>query len=122
MSFFTPGRMRTERSTAAASTCHASNMCLSSSSILQSFPGSEIPSNSSSSTVAPSAVITARRLVTRRMKDGRRTAVENEDDREGAAEEPVELVLEDDEDDARAGVAAPEERGDTSREPGPCLA
>ena len=46
MSFFTPGRMRTERSTAAASICHASNICFCFSSSLQSVTASEIPPSS----------------------------------------------------------------------------
>ena len=71
--------------------------------------GSETSSNSMSSTVAPSAVRSARRLLTRRKKPGR---AEENDTAHGDGNK-----LE----DVREGVAAPDERGDGSRDPGPCL-
>ena len=68
MSFLTPGRMRTERSTAHASICHASNSCC--------LARMDRHSSSSSTTTSSSIVLpwdsrSARRVLTRVMNDGR---------------------------------------------------
>ncbi len=65
------------------------------------------------SNAVPWEVMIARRSVTRRKKAGR--AADADAVRDGDGEESSEL------EDAREGVATPEEMGDGSPEPGPCL-
>lgn len=122
MTLFTPGRMRTERSTPAASISHALScrrFCLSS-----SFSPMNSGDSSSSSKVATRMVscsgtaVMARALLRRVTNDGRRAPAApnepNEDEREEAADESE-------------GVDMPllpdtgESMGVFSTEPGPCM-